>query len=408
MKIAFISYEYPPDTSGGGIGTYTQQVAELMTKLGNLVYVFTATPNENRSYQLNGVKVVRINANTLQVFRRKIVDSFSQLHNNICFDVIESAEYGADAYLIKQAYPNLPYLIKLHSPSYLIKEFQNYYQQYILSTSVYLKAKSNIKNFLSFSSDKFYNKKTDIEFLNITTADNIVSPSLGLAKKISEDWKIPLNKIAVVENPYFINNSFNDIPFNLNNRRITFIGKLSILKGLVDLAEAIPLVLKKANDLKFRFIGEDSFSPFKGYESMADYLLKKNITYKENIEIIGKVPLREIPQYLSETDIIICCSLWENYPTVILEAMSAGKIVIGSNVGGIPEIIAHKENGLLVNSKSPHDIAEKILWVNNNLEQVKKIATHGKLIIKKMQEKNILAQKILNAYKLTIVKCSNR
>lgn len=57
---------------------------------------------------------------------------------------------------------------------------------------------------------------------------------------------------------------------------------------------------------------------------------------------------QDIPDVLAASDIYVLPSLWEAFPIALLEAMSMGKAVIGTNVDGTPEIIRDRENGLLI------------------------------------------------------------
>lgn len=403
LKIAFISFEYPPDTSGGGIGTYTKQVSSILREDNHAVFVFCGATKDSYEYEENGIMIYRINANSSHEFRNRILDTFKAKHHTIRFDVIESPDYGADGYFIKKEFPLLPYIVKLHTPTYLLREFNNHYKQYIYPKKYLTRIKSSIKKLLEHPVQNSYNYKQDIEYLNVNLADLIVSPSESLAKRISRQWKIKMEKIIIVPNPYISIKELLAIPLEYNSNRITFIGKLSFLKGIFDFIDAIPIVLKKNPSLQFRFIGEDSFSPEQD-KTMSEYLISRNHQYKSNIEFTGKVRLDDIPKYLAETDVVVCNSLWENYPTVILEAMSAGRIVIGSKVGGIPEIIVHQKNGLLVGSKNAKDLAEKILWVYSNKLKVREIGHNAKSFIEQNSGSNVLAKKIIHSYQLAITK----
>jgi glycosyltransferase involved in cell wall biosynthesis len=57
---------------------------------------------------------------------------------------------------------------------------------------------------------------------------------------------------------------------------------------------------------------------------------------------------QDVPDVLASVDIFVLPSLWEAFPIALLEAMSMGKAVIGTNVDGTPEIIEHEKNGLLI------------------------------------------------------------
>jgi glycosyltransferase involved in cell wall biosynthesis len=62
----------------------------------------------------------------------------------------------------------------------------------------------------------------------------------------------------------------------------------------------------------------------------------------------GSQPRSEVMQMLLESDIFVLCSLWEGLPGSVLEAMSAGVAVIGTDVNGTRELIEHDRTGLLV------------------------------------------------------------
>lgn len=72
----------------------------------------------------------------------------------------------------------------------------------------------------------------------------------------------------------------------------------------------------------------------------------------QKLNLQNKVVLQpfrqDVPDVLAAADIFVLPSLWEAFPIALLEAMSMGKAVIGTNVDGTPEIIEHEQNGLLI------------------------------------------------------------
>jgi glycosyltransferase involved in cell wall biosynthesis len=72
---------------------------------------------------------------------------------------------------------------------------------------------------------------------------------------------------------------------------------------------------------------------------------------------------RDIPELLAATDVVVLPSLEEGFPNAVLEAMAAGKPVVASAVGGIPEAVVHEATGLLVPPGDPTALAEAILAV---------------------------------------------
>ena len=66
------------------------------------------------------------------------------------------------------------------------------------------------------------------------------------------------------------------------------------------------------------------------------------------------------------SDVFVVPSVADNLPTTVLESLSCGTPVVGFNVGGIPDMISHRENGYLANYKDAADITKGILYCINN------------------------------------------
>jgi glycosyltransferase involved in cell wall biosynthesis len=70
------------------------------------------------------------------------------------------------------------------------------------------------------------------------------------------------------------------------------------------------------------------------------------------VNFLGNIPNHELPEILNQHELFILPSLYENMPKALLEAMSCGMPVIGTNVKGINEVIEHGENGILCDTDS--------------------------------------------------------
>lgn len=99
-----------------------------------------------------------------------------------------------------------------------------------------------------------------------------------------------------------------------------------------------------------------------------------------NKEIAAKVPFKtHFMGFLKDeystvliynaSDIFVTPSLADNFPTTVLECLACGTPVVGFNIGGIPEIIEHKENGYLAKYKDSEDLASGIKFcIETNLK----------------------------------------
>jgi glycosyltransferase involved in cell wall biosynthesis len=83
--------------------------------------------------------------------------------------------------------------------------------------------------------------------------------------------------------------------------------------------------------------------------------------------ITGKIPPGQMADYLQLFDILVFPSLFsEGCPLSMLEGMAMQKAVIGSRTGAIPEIIRHRDNGLLVNPGSSQELSQAIMELVGN------------------------------------------
>jgi len=132
-----------------------------------------------------------------------------------------------------------------------------------------------------------------------------------------------------------------------------------VRKGVLELAAAIPKILRHHPKTQFRFVGAAWPSPVPGLD-MEQYLLQRLHRHRGQLEFTGAVPLTAIPQLLAETDICVFPSRWENFPGVCLEAMAAARGIVGSTAGGMVEMLDQGAVGRLVNPQNPQAIATAV------------------------------------------------
>ena len=91
----------------------------------------------------------------------------------------------------------------------------------------------------------------------------------------------------------------------------------------------------------------------------------------------------DIPVILSIIDIFVIPSITEGSPLALLEAMAMGKPIVATNVGGIVEILRDGETGLLVPSRDPEAIAEKIVHLLRNEADSRKLGSRAREEVEK-------------------------
>src|SRR5690625_4389754 len=118
-----------------------------------------------------------------------------------------------------------------------------------------------------------------------------------------------------------------------NKKVMGFIGNFVPVKNIGVLPEIYKELARKRDDIIFWIIGNGPLKNElqKGLDSIqADY------------KMFGKLAPTEVPEILNSMDVLILPSLYEGLPRVALEALTCRVPVVGSNVGGIPEVVGEK------------------------------------------------------------------
>ena len=151
---------------------------------------------------------------------------------------------------------------------------------------------------------------------------------------------------------------------------VGYIGRLSEEKGILNLIEAVPFVLKGKADTRFIICGKGS---------LADRV--QNLIKAEGIEaqvrLIGWIAHEDVPQYLNELKMLVLPSFTEGLPNAILEAMACGTPVLATPVGAIPDIIKDGKTGFLLKSNDPEHIADRIVELLGKPELLKKVSINA-------------------------------
>lgn len=355
MRIALISYEFAGTATGGGIGTYARGAAAMMAARGHHVEVFTSAPDDSRS--LPAGVVVHAAPIERRCFPRAVVSHFAQRHAVEPFDVVEGPEYGAEAMEVARSFPDLPLVVKLHTPTFLINEIQHSY------LSTFRKARFVLgglrRGFLPKPYWR-YDPLGDPEREHVLTASEITAPSLAILDLVRARWNLEPARLAHVPNVFDPPADLLVLPLATETSRITYLGRLEARKGVLELAAAMRLVLAQAPTTKFRLVGRSLPHPSTG-EDLAAYVRRQLGPFAEAVEFTDGLPHSEVARTLGDTDICVFPSVWEALGYVCLEAMAAGRGVVASGGSGMAEIIDDGRTGRLVRPRDSRGLADAIL-----------------------------------------------
>jgi glycogen synthase len=364
MKIAFISYEYPPDTAFGGIATYVEQAVQMLVSRGHDVEVFCGSLQREITETSDRLVVHRLCVRDRDEFAIKVAPRFAARHQVIGFDVLEAPEIGALARFALQLVPEIPLVLKLHTPSFVVGQMNFVPPTIWQKTRWYLGAIRAGKRPRPYPSNT-YRPEYELEKNHALEADEIAAPSQAIADLVIHHWKLNATQLSIVPLPYTPVPALLDIAIETYNQTVTFIGRLETRKGVLDLANAIPLVLRQRPQTRFRFVGANHPSPRSNLD-MQQFLEKKLGAYATAVEFTGYLALDQIPTVLRDTDLCVFPSLWESFGCVCVEAMAAGRGIVASRAGGMAELLDQGKVGKLVAPKDPQGLATAILELLSN------------------------------------------
>jgi glycosyltransferase involved in cell wall biosynthesis len=192
----------------------------------------------------------------------------------------------------------------------------------------------------------------------ITAADGLLSPSRFLAQRIERALQtepipnIPLPTADPVE----------DAPAEGERGDVLYVGRLQLLKGVLPLLEACRRMWSEGADFRLTMIGGDTrFTPRN--TTVRAYVEKRYAAEIDGGRLVlaGPVPHAQVQARMRRAWCVVVPSLWENFPYVCIEAMSAGQLVIASTSGGQAEMVAPSgENGLVFDWERDGDFEDKL------------------------------------------------
>lgn len=197
-----------------------------------------------------------------------------------------------------------------------------------------------------------YHMSSWVERKAYEAADGIIAVSEGMKKDVVDLYGVDPSKVEVIYNgidPEFYQPTFDPAILKKHGIRedkpfVLFVGRITRQKGITQLLEAIPLLDK---DLQVVLCaGAPDTKEIE--KEMADKTHELQKSREGVIWISEMLAHEELRVLYSHAEQFVCPSLYEPFGIINLEAMSCGTPVVGSAVGGIPEIIVDGKTGYLV------------------------------------------------------------
>jgi len=184
----------------------------------------------------------------------------------------------------------------------------------------------------------------------------------------------------------------------LDAKIILSVGRLSEKKGLNYLIDVVPSLIKKHKNILVLIIGGGELE-----HSLKKYVQQKSLD--KVILFLGPKLGEELVDYYNIGDVCVFPSIveqgdTEGLPSAVLEAMSTGLPVIGSDVGGMSDGIFNNYNGYLVPQKSTQELVERLIFFFDHSNIQKKLSQNAYTFIREKVSWDITKQKFHEIYQM--------
>lgn len=370
MKILVVSNFYPPRALGGAEIVAHRHALELV-KRGHEVEVFAGrTPKSEQSggemtlERVDGLNVHLMSIRSLEPSRsfywsaagrrfRSVLDHFKpdvvHFHNLSGLGVnliLEARHYGAKT--VSTVHDHWGFCVKntlLRDGGYICDDFEDCH---FCLNNITNEAGQALPSRL----------RRDYVMRCLSEVDCLIFPSQYLADAYASAG-FPTSKIRVHSNGIDVERFSAADPDRMAaaRLRVAVIGYLGEHKGIEILIKAIDRLLEKPKlkgRWKVNIIGDGNL---RGRINK----LVADPYYRDHVDFLEKVDADEIPQLMSETDVVLLPSVWpENEPVVMLEAIASGIAQLASRAGGHPELVVDGKSGVLFERGSVDDLVEKL------------------------------------------------
>ncbi len=370
MNILIINYEFPPVGGGGGIATY--YIARELSRAGIDVSVLTSQFHGLRRYEeLEGIKVYRV-----PVLRKRRdycsvpeMASFVLMSCPVLLYLLLKHQYdllhiffgvpsGPLGYLAKKLF-GIPYLIRMGG--------------------------GDVPGFRPFQYKYLYTLLTPVLKLLWKNASFLVANSNGLrdmALRMFPDIDIEVIPNGV-DTARFKNSGMRPAAEKV---RIVFVSRLIRRKGLQFLIDAVPIIRERTSiPFEIHIVGD---GPDK--EHFLHQMVERDV--RQFFTLHGYVGHARLPEFYNDADIFVLPSLAEGMPNVVLEALGSGLPVVATDVAGSEDLVKDGENGYLLKTREPDDLAQALLALIMNPEQRIRMGIASRYLADQYTWKNVTRQ----------------
>ena len=326
LRVLFVSREYPPETGGGGIGSYVESMARILAARGHEVHVLSCVEGQAvEDTKRAGVYLHRRGVRRwLPKIRRRLPAAAFRVEGALSsylavkdlgleVDVLEAPDWRAEGLAFALSHSH-PLVVHLHTPLLIV-------------------GRENPKSF-RWSRDARIAAR--LERFAVRKSDLATSPSQLLVGDLAREGWLDGLETRVIRYPIDARAWDLVAPPGTSQPRILTVGRLEarkapevVLRAGAQLQSAIP-------DLEVVFIGRDALRNGGSYK---DWLVHLAHELAVPCRFIDEVRRSELPAWYGSARVVVVPSRYDNFPYTGLEAMAARRPVVCTDGTGTAELL---------------------------------------------------------------------
>jgi len=227
---------------------------------------------------------------------------------------------------------------------------------------------------------------------------HIIAPSPELAQRSSQIWNVPVTYVpnGVDTSRFFASD---DAPCPRESLTVLCPRRMDSKNGLVHLIRAFSIVVRTrpALDISLQLTGAAEGIEHGPYErAVREEVLRLGLEKK--VAFLGNIAPSDMPPLYRGADIVCIPSLVEAVSLSALEAMATGKVVVASDVGGLPEVVHDRRTGLLVPAGDEAALSAAILELAQDAEMRRAMGEAGRVLVASEYTWAQVAERTLEIY----------
>jgi glycogen(starch) synthase len=374
-NVVLISRDFPPNHSGG-IATFTKDLAEALAAQGNIVDVITESHDINRVDLEEGIWVHRMLTREIEptpgAVKRNIphviwnwsataLEEARRIATHRKIDIVEAPIWDCEGIAFLLA-GNWPLVTSLHTTLHFWIESHPEQRQ-------------DAAWMASFGTPML-----SLERALMTEAVAVRANSHAIVSEIERVYGFEFDKRSTVIVPHGMGAEKAPVAPAVKDRlTLLFVGRLESRKGIDVLLNAVPDIFAAEPGLHLRILGDDLLPGPDGRTFKESFRASgAGKRWAANVSFEGRVDDQTLRTAYADCDVFVAPSRFESFGLVFLEAMREGKPVVGCMAGGMPEVVMHEVNGLLVPPDDAEALAQAIIRLLRSPELRKSMGDAGR------------------------------